>query len=172
MTNVPQLTPPPTDPPQPAAESGRGLQRTLVIAVGGFFGLLILLFGIGVVLAAIGDVESTASTVRLIRDLVIIVLALEGALIVMGLAVLIVQVARLIALVQTEIKPIIENTQETLKTARGTVEFMSNNLTQPVIRTSGFFAAFGIFINNLFGLRRAVRRADKANAEEPTNAAS
>jgi len=63
-------------------------------------------------------------------------------------------------LLQTEVKPILENTQETVKTAQSTVEFMSENLTEPVIRASGFLSGASVMITNLFGIRRAVRNSD------------
>ncbi len=162
MTNVPQLTAPPSA-PEPRESSRWSLRRILIVSVGGFFALLLLLFLLALLIATASDVEGAAEVVRLIRDMVIIFLALEGALIILSLAVLILQIARLIAMVQTEIKPILENTQETVKTAKGTVEFMSANLTQPVIRTGGFLAALIVFVENLIGLRRAVRRGQQAN---------
>jgi hypothetical protein len=159
MTNVPQLTPPPIPPP---AEGGWSLRRIVIIAVGGLFGLFALLFVIALLLSGVSDVEGMGAVVRLARDLVIIFLALEGALIVLALGVLILQIARLINLIQTEVKPILENTQETLKTARGTVEFMSGNITQPLVRAGGFFAALSIMLNSVFGLRRAVKKGQIA----------
>jgi hypothetical protein len=162
MTNVPQLTLPPSA-PEPRESSGWSLRRILIVSVGGFFVLLVLLFLLGVLIATASDVEGAAEVVRLVRDMVIIFLALEGALIILSLAVLILQIARLIAMVQTEIKPILENTQETVKTAKGTVEFMSENITQPMIRAGGFVTALVVFVENLAGLRRAVRRGRQAS---------
>jgi len=52
-------------------------------------------------------------------------MALEGVLIVLGLAVLVVQVMRLIVMVQHGIKPVIENAQETIEIAKGTAQFVS-----------------------------------------------
>jgi hypothetical protein len=161
MTNVPQLTPPPSAPEQ-RSSSGWSLRRILVVSVGGFFALLALLFLLALLIATVSGVEGAAEVVRLVRDMVIIFLALEGALIILSLAILILQIARLIEMVQTEIKPILENTQETVRTAKGTVEFMSGNVTQPVIRASGFLAALVVFVENAAGLRRAVRRAQQA----------
>ncbi|PJF25461.1 MAG: hypothetical protein CUN53_12675 [Phototrophicales bacterium] len=161
MTNVPQLMPPSEAKSQQS--SGWSLRRILFVSVGSFFALLILLFLLALLIATASDVEGAADVVRLVRDMVIIFLALEGALIILSLAVLILQIARLIAMIQTEIKPILENTQETVRTAKGTVEFMSENITQPMIRAGGFMTALVVFVENLAGLRRAVRRGRQAS---------
>lgn len=162
MTNVPQLTTP-TSESEPRESSGWSLRRIVIVSVAGFFALLVLLFLLALLIASVSDVEGAAEVVRLVRDLVIIFLALEGALIILSLAILILQIARLIAMIQTEIKPILENTQETVKTAKGTVEFMSGNITQPLIRAVGFLTALIVFVENVAGLRRAVKRGQVAD---------
>ncbi|MDX2162542.1 MAG: hypothetical protein SF162_14560 [bacterium] len=139
------------------APSG-GLRRTIIIAAGGLIGLIALLFVCSVIIALTTDIEQSGTIIRLIRDLVIIFLALEGILIVLSLAILILQVARLVNLLQTEIKPILENTQQTVKTAQTTVEFVSANLTQPVVRLSGFLAGTSVVLREAFGLRKAIRK--------------
>jgi len=72
-----------------------------------------------------------------VRDIAIIVVAVQSIVICVLIAVLIWQIWRLVALIQTEIKPLLDDTKATVNTARGTVTFLSDNLTEPVIRTSG-----------------------------------
>ena len=96
----------------------------------------------------------------------LIFLALEGILIVLALAVLIVQVARLINLLQNEVKPVLKNTQETLNTARGTVEFVSDTVTRPVVQASAFFAGASVMTRNLLGIRRALKPRSKVVRHE------
>jgi hypothetical protein len=145
--------------PEPEASSGFDMKRIVIIASAVLIGLIILLFVLALVLTLVTNGDF-AATIRIIRDLVIIFLALEGILIVLSIAVLTLQVARLVNLLQNEVKPILMNTQETVKTAQSTVEFMSTNLTEPVIRASGFLAGTSILITNLFGIRRALRRTE------------
>ncbi len=76
-----------------------------------------------------------------IRDVFIIVMALESLLIGAVLVILIVQIARLTNLLQNEIKPILDSTNETVSTLRGTTEFLSDNLVQPVIKLNEYVAA-------------------------------
>jgi quinol-cytochrome oxidoreductase complex cytochrome b subunit len=82
-----------------------------------------------------------ASTVTRIRDVFIIFMALESLLIGLVLVILIVQLARLTNLLQNEIKPILDSTNETVSTLRGTTAFLSANLVEPVIKLNESLAA-------------------------------
>jgi hypothetical protein len=52
-----------------------------------------------------------------------------------------VQLAILINLLQNEIKPILDTTNETISTIRGTANFLSGNLVEPVIKLNEYVAA-------------------------------
>jgi hypothetical protein len=82
-----------------------------------------------------------------IRDIAIIIIALQSIVIGILLGVLIWQVWRLIKMVQTEIKPILTDAQETVSTVRGTTAFMSETVVEPVVKTS----------STLAGIRRTVQ---------------
>ncbi|GEM_PF-407985 len=146
--------------------SGKGLQRVVLIAAGGLIGLIVLLFLLAIGLAVFTNVEQSGAVIRLIRDLVIIFLGLEGILIILSLSILVLQIARLIGLLQTEIKPILENTQQTVKTAQTTVEFVSENVTQPIIRISGFISGASVLIGNLMGLKKVISRTKVKDAPD------
>lgn len=142
-----------------------------MIAAGVVIALIAVVFLIGVALALFSDADLAAPRVQIIRDIFIIILALQGILIVGALAVLIVQIARLINLLQNEVMPILKNTQDTINTARGTVEFVGTNLTEPVIRLNGFLAAMMVLLRELFGIRRALRHEKvqpQEDVHEPT----
>jgi hypothetical protein len=76
-----------------------------------------------------------------IRDIVIIFMAVEALIIGLVLILLIVQVARLTDLLRNEIKPILDSTNETLGTLRGTTRFLSDNLVKPVVKVNSSMAA-------------------------------
>ena len=71
-----------------------------------------------------------------IRDIAIIIIAIQSIVIGVLIAVLIWQIWRLVKIVQTELKPIIEDTQATVNTVRGTATFVSHNVVEPVIQTN------------------------------------
>jgi hypothetical protein len=73
-------------------------------------------------------------------------MALESLVIGLVLIILVVQLARLINLLQNEIKPILDSTNETVNTLRGTTTFMSDNLVEPVIKLNEYLAGFQKFM--------------------------
>jgi hypothetical protein len=81
------------------------------------------------------------------RDVAIIIVAVESIVIGILMALLVIQVIRLIKLLREEILPIISSTQETVGTVRGTATFMSDHLVQPVVTVSSYAA----------GVRRGAR---------------
>lgn len=88
------------------------------------------------------------------RDIAIIVLAVESIVIGVLLAVLVIQVIRLVKLLREEVLPILNSTQETVSTVRGTATFMSDHLVQPVVKVSSYAAGARQAINVLLGRRR------------------
>ncbi|MGQ9490832.1 MAG: hypothetical protein ACUVR4_09410 [Anaerolineae bacterium] len=87
------------------------------------------------------------------RDIAIIVLAIESIVIGILLAVLVVQVIRLVRLLREEVLPILNSTQETVSTVRGTATFMSDHLVQPIVKVSSYAAGARQAVNVLFGRR-------------------
>jgi hypothetical protein len=88
-----------------------------------------------------------------IRDVFIIVVALESLVIGVALIVLIVQLASLINLLQNEVRPILHATSDTVNTLRGTAEFLGENVVEPVIKLNGYLAGMQRMLE-LMGIRR------------------
>jgi amino acid permease len=126
------------------------LRKQRWILAGIIVGAIILVAAVGVAVYFLVQSPSTASN---LRDIFIIFMALESLIIGAALVVLIVQVASLINLLQNEVKPILQSTSETVNTLRGTTEFLSENLVEPVIKLNSYLAGLRKFFN-LFGLNR------------------
>lgn len=126
--------------PQPIQElSPEELRRqrlTIAIII-----IVVLLFLIGTLVSVYYLSLPTTDTER-IRDIFIIFLSLEFLVLGLAMMILIVQLATLINLLQNEIKPIIESTNETANTLRGTATFLSENLAEPVITLNEYLSAF------------------------------
>jgi len=90
-----------------------------------------------------------------IRDISIIMVALESFVIMAMLGILIWQVYKLVKIIQTEIRPIISDTQETLATLRGTTNFMAENVVTPVMDTSSKVAGYRRTLQVLAGGAKA-----------------
>ena len=131
----------PGAPPEKAPADPEALkrQRRTVIIIG-IAAVLLIAFTIW---AAFFFLPADAERTAVIRDIFIIFMALESLLIGLTLVILIVQLARLINLLQNEIKPILDSTNETVNTMRGTVTFLSDNLAEPVVKLNETFAALG-----------------------------
>jgi len=133
-------SPPPPPSPTPeelaAAREAERRQKTIVNSV--IAGVVFILVLLGVAIFFL--MQPNAPTDK-IRDVFIIVVALESLVIGVALIVLIVQLASLINLLQNEVRPILAATSETVNTLRGTVEFLGENVVEPVIKLSGYLAS-------------------------------
>jgi hypothetical protein len=97
--------------------------------------VLLALFGGAIYFLLVSDKTET------IRDIFIILLGFELAVIGIAAVLLIVQTARLINMFQHEIKPVLDAANETMSTLRGTAIFMSEAFVQPVIKINSQFAS-------------------------------
>jgi len=73
-----------------------------------------------------------------VRDLAIIILAVESLVVGIVLIILILEVRSLANLLRDEIKPILDSADETVRTVRGTTTFVSDTFVNPMIRASSF----------------------------------
>ena len=122
--------------------------------IGIIVAVVVLIIAIGVGIWWL--VQPSTDTGR-VRDIFIIFMAFESLLIGFTLVILIVQLARLINLLQNEIKPIIDSTNETVSNLRGTAVFLSENLSEPVIKLNEYIAG----LSELFKVIGLVRKSPK-----------
>src|SRR5574340_83491 len=135
---TPVPTPEQTPPTAPVKKS-KG-QKSVVLIILAVIVLLAIAAG-GIVLLALSPEGTTAK----VRDIFIIVVALESLILGVGLIVLILQLAALINLLQNEIKPILDSTNDTVNNLRGTTQFLSNNLVEPVLKLNEYLAGMKKF---------------------------
>jgi hypothetical protein len=143
--------------PEAEQESGGGPGATKIMigAIAALVGVLVIGFIVSVIWALANP--AAAQGFAIVRDFFIIALALEGMLIGASLVILVLQVARLTNLLQSEIRPILEQTNDTVKTVKGTAEFMSRNVADPVIKAGGFLAWLGSVLREVIGIFRITR---------------
>jgi hypothetical protein len=91
--------------------------------------------------------------VRIVRDVAIIVLALESIIIGVVLVILVLQVKSLVDLLQHEIRPILNSANETMGTVRGTTSLVSKGLVSPAIKVISFAAGVRRVANIVFRRR-------------------
>lgn len=129
--SVPPLT------PEERAAMQEAERKQKVILTSIIAGVVFLLLLLGVAIFFL--LQPSAPTDK-IRDVFIIVVALESLVIGVAMIVLIVQLASLINLIQNEVRPILNATNETVNTLRGTAEFLGENVVEPVIKLNGYLA--------------------------------
>ena len=138
--------------PQPPTESQPSLHSEGKVKVQAQVWIIILavILLVGLIAGGIFLLASAPEgTTAKVRDIFIIFMALESLVLGVGLIVLILQLATLINLLQNEIKPILDTTRETVNHLRGTTQFLSNNLVEPVLKMNEYLAglkkAFDLF---------------------------
>jgi len=104
--------------------------------------VLVLALIAGIVLSVISLSAMSDDQTGKIRDIFIIFMAIEFLIIGVALVVMIIQLAALINLLQNEVKPILNSTNETVSTLKGTAKFLSDNMVEPVIKMNEYLAGF------------------------------
>ena len=79
--------------------------------------------------------------IQTIRDIAIILLALESLVIGAMILILVVQIKKLIAILEEEIKPLLISLNDTMGTVRGTTNFVSESIVSPTIHALSYGAA-------------------------------
>ena len=107
-----------------------------------------------------------------IRDIAIIIIAVQSIVIGVLIGVLAFQVWRLVKMVQLEIKPILNDLQETVGTVRGTTNFVSNNVVEPVVKTSGYVAGVRRTVSVMQGELNATMRSFRGRGNRTASPSS
>ena len=111
-------------------------QKVALIIIAVTVILLLIGLTIGIVFLAKSDAQVTGQ----VRDIFIIILVMESFLIGAALIILIIQLALLSNLLQNEIRPILSSTKETIRTVKGTSQFLSDRAVGPIISIGGLLA--------------------------------
>jgi len=131
-----------------AQESREEAIPTLYVVIGMIVLIVIgIAFTVGIVLLA----EHFPNQLEAIRDVFIIALALESCVFGIVLMLMLIMLIRLVNTVEFEIKPILEQTYETMGTVRGTTTFVSKNVVRPVVKVKSYVAGFKGGFKSLFG---------------------
>ena len=108
------------------------------------------MIALALIIAGIVFLAQADTNTEKIRDIFIIFMALETLIIGVALVILIIQLATLTNLLQNQVKPILDSTNETANTLKGTAKFLSDNLTEPIIKLNEYVAIlkeFGGMLN-------------------------
>ena len=105
------------------AAAKKSSRRLTAIGIGG--AVVLLLIVAGFVLMIQGGVTGV------VRDLVIIFLAVESLVLVGLMVVLVIQLTLLVRMLRTEVRPLLASAQETVNSARGATQFVGRKIVAP-----------------------------------------
>lgn len=121
---------------------------TIYVVIG-----VVVLIVLGIALAAgiLFLASNYSAELEAVRDVFIIALALESCVFGVVLLLMLIMLIRLVNTVEFEIKPILEQTNETIGTVRGTTNFVSKNVIDPVVKTKSYVVGIRQGLRSLFG---------------------
>lgn len=134
-TQLPPTPPAPLPSSQAVDQETEKRNRQLIIII-----IIAAIVFVALIGLAVFGLTRNAGVTQNIRDIFIIFMALESLLIGAALVILIIQLSSLINLLNNEIKPILDATNETIATLRGTSAFLSENLVEPVVKLNSYLA--------------------------------
>ena len=127
-------------------------RKPLVSRIAVVLGVVAVLLLVGLVIwGVLALANNFAPQIEAVRDILIIALALESCLFGVALVLLLVMVIRLVNMLEFEIKPILEKTNETVGMVRGTTTFVSENVVKPVSKAGSYMVASRRAMKTLFG---------------------
>lgn len=135
--------------------SGTLPEQEKLISVKPVYIALAVILVIALLVAAVWGIiwlaSTQAATIEAVRDVLLIALALESCLFGVVLVIMLLMIIRLVNMLEFEIKPILEKTNETVGTIRGTTTFVSKNVVKPVTEARVHVAGIRRALKSLFG---------------------
>lgn len=122
--------------------------KTWYIVVGVVVGILLFAALVWFIVWVAGN---HPAAVEAVRDIAIIALALQSCLFATILVIMLVMITRLVNMLEFEIKPILEKTNETVGMVRGTTTFVGENVVKPVTRATAYAVGVRKGLKVLFG---------------------
>lgn len=124
-------------------------QRFVLISVSVVAVVLLVLIGLIIWLAF-----TYPDRIEAMRDVFIMLFALTSCSAVVVMTMVFVALIRLINMIDYEIRPILEKTNETMVMVQETTSFVSKNVVEPTIKTTSFIAGISRGLRVLFGPRK------------------
>jgi len=116
-------------------EEQKSDKKTMIIAILSAIVVLAILIGISWFLYNLGGTDQSA--LERVRDISVIFIVLLGGLTVVLLSAVVVALTYLIFQTKDRLIPLLDETTDTVKRARTTVEFMSDEAVRPMIAAAG-----------------------------------
>lgn len=139
-----------------STNQGPSFSRILFLIVGGFFGLYLLVFLLGLIATLIFP-RSAAAYLAYLTDLVDLAMSISTILIVVATAVFVAQLARFVNLLGSELRPLLQDARHAVREVRETVGFVNEHGLQPLVQVQAFFAGLVKFLREISRISRILR---------------
>ncbi len=123
--------------------------RTKLYLIGGAVAAVLVLVGIVVLLYSLGGADQSA--LERLRDIAVIFVVLLGVVVVVLLAGVTAAMTYLVFQVKDRVIPLLEEVLTTLRRARGTVDFVSEEAVRPIVSAAGTLAKVKAMANAATG---------------------
>ena len=143
------------------------ISRVVMLVSMALIGFILLLLVFALVVSITAS-TTWAPVIQIFRDIFMIMFIVEFILVIGATAVLVIQVARFFIMLQTEIKPILDNARETTQTTKATAQFVKKNAADPLIQLKSFFAGLTTFIRELLRIRSLIKPKKSTGADDGT----
>jgi len=110
-----------------------------------------------------------------LRDVAIVLLALESIVIGVLLALTLSQIRTLLRIFREEIEPMLDSANDTMSTIRGTSKFVSKTVVDPIVTATSYSAGTWralkslVFIGRHLGRRPSASTAEASLESQPVN---
>lgn len=141
-----------TTPESPSQNGDKASTAMIAVGVGSVV-LTLILVVVAIILAA--NAQTAGPAVEVVRDVLIIILALELVIVGAAVVVFLIQLARFLTLLNSEIQPIVASTQDTVNVLRGTAIFLSRHVSEPVIGIAGALGGLAATLRDIDVIRKA-----------------
>ena len=101
-----------------------------------------------------------------IRDVAIVLLAIESLVIGVLLALMLVQISKLVKMLREEVSPMLDSASETVDTVQGTVNFVSQNVVSPVIKVKSYTSGIQQGLRSFFVIGRRIQKRRTSGDQE------
>ncbi|MFP3895538.1 MAG: hypothetical protein ACLFV5_01700 [Anaerolineales bacterium] len=92
-----------------------------------------------------------------VRDVAILLLALESLVLGILLAVMLIQLRRLLKLLREEVAPILDSANDTARTVHGTADLVTRTIVEPVVEVSSYAAGARQALRSLLAVAREAK---------------
>ena len=136
--------------------------RVTVAAVAGMVALILIVFVIGLILA-LTDAQGWEPRLEIFKDAALVILSVQCVFIIVAIGVLVIQVARFINLLRSEVTPMTEDVKQSVNNIRMTTSFVGRQVVHPFIWVQSFGFGTLALLRELFAWRRLFRSNRRDN---------